>query len=429
MATRDRMAGQTQLALEEQAERSLPPTYATYEWTGEGLCERSGSDAVVYRYWDQPFACIIRRQHREEEDFLPLWPVLDAPDYGRTAEAKSVLAHHPRTLGTGIAAGPGAETAIGDYLASLPRLLLGLAAPFGAQQWLLLDLFRRSADLWKLVHRQTALGRLGTLSLTLELFCAAGRTAPRQRQNFAEFLSLSTREIVLHRFLGKRPSPSLLANLERFAPGAELLDEKAVKSAFASAGDTAVPDSLARLEGTLTARILAETGWMELTDAHALVAKGVPLPRLISTINAGLRNLTASERPAALRSLRQLNAPQPLQWWLSHWTTLASRSRSFPEAPIPATPLLTPLTTAAALSRESRRMRNGVDRFLADVLAGDLYFYHYDGTPAATICLAATGKNDWLLLDVLGEDGAGFNDSAYGEVLATLVTGQAANRD
>jgi len=420
MATRDLMAGQTQLALEQQPERSLPPTYATYEWTGEGLSERCGSDAILYAYWDRPFACTVRRQHREDQDLLPDWPVLDAPDYGRIAGDKSVLAHHPRTLGTGIAAGPGAETALADYLSSLPRLLTRLAAPFGDQQWLLLDLFRRSGDLWKLVHRQTAFGRLGTLSLTLELFSTAGRTAPRQRQNFAEFLSLSTREIVLHRFLGKRPAPALLAALERFPPGSNLLEDRDLKAAFAAATETSVPDSIARREDKKVRAILADTDWEAMLDARALIDKGVALPRLIATINAGLRNLTETERPGALKGLAQVRAPQSLQWWLAHWTMLASRSRTFPEPPIPPSPLLSPLTSAAELTLESRRMRNGVDRFLADVLAGDLFFYHFDGAPAATICLAATGKDDWILLEVLGEDGVPIQDEAFGEIISTL---------
>lgn len=429
MATRDMVAGQTQLALEENAERSLPPTYASYEWTGDGLSERCGSDAIVYAYWDRPFACTIRRQHREPQDFLPLWPVLDAPDYGRVAGTKSVLAHHPRTLGTGIAAGPGAEAAITDYLATLPRLLTRLAAPFGDQQWLLLDLFRRSGDLWKLVHRQTALGRLGTLSLTLELFCSAGRTAPRQRQNFAEFLTVSTREIILHRFLGKRPSPALLAALERFPPGIGLLAESVVKAAFA-AGCEAVPgEGLSRLEKKLTGAILAETAWADMADARSLIGSGVALPRLVATINSGQRNLTASERPAALAGLKQARAPQSLQWWLAHWTMLAGRSRSFPAAPVPPLPLLTPLETAAALQQESRRMRNGVDRFRDDVLAGDLYFCHFDGAPAATICLAQTGKEDWVLLDAVGEDGVPIQDEAFGEIVSYLAPSQAAKTD
>ncbi len=429
MATRNMAAGQQNLALEEQPERSLPPTYASYDWTSEGLAERSGSDAIVYSYWDRPFACTIRRQHREPQDVVPAWPVFDAPDYGRLAEEKSFLAHHPRTLGTGIAAGPGAEAALNGYLATLPRLLTRLAAPFGTHQWLVLDLFRRSGELWKLFHRQTALGRLGTLSLMLELFCAAGRTAPKQRQNFAEFLTLSCRETVLLRFLGKQPSPSLLAALERFPPGIDLLDEGAIKSALAQGAETPPPDSLTRLEARLTNAILAETGWAEMADVPALIDKGVSLPRLIATINTGLRNLTDSERPAALRGLRRANAPQSLQWWLSHWTMLAGRSRNFPEPPVPPTPILIPIATTQALHLESRRMRNGVDRFLDDVLAGDLYFYHFDGDPAATICLAATGSGDWVLLDAMGADGARLQDEAYAEILPALLPGQVSTKD
>lgn len=422
MATRDMLAGQQQLALEEQSERSLPPTYANYEWTGEGLCERSGSDTILYSYWDQPFACTIRRQHRDPEDFLPAWPMLDAPDYGRIATQKSVLAHHPRTLGTGIAAGPGAEKALAEYIATLPRLLVALAAPFGAQQWLLLDLFRRAPGLWKQVHRQTAFGRLGTLSLTLELFCAAGRTASRQRQAFADTLNLETRETLLHRFLKTTPPPALLAFLEQFPPGSDLLNERSIKSALSQAGAPQVSEDLTRLQQRSFSAILSETEWAGMTHVQALIDQGVPLPRLIATIKSGLRNLTASERPAALAGLKKIQAPQALQWWLMHWTTLAGRSRTFPAPPIPTAPMLTPLANAAQLQRESQRMRNGVDRYLADVLAGDLYFYHYDGHPAATICLAATGTNDWLLLEVLGEDGTHLQDGTCQEIVPSLLS-------
>lgn len=421
MATPDRLAGQQQLALEEHSERSLPPAYASYDWTSDGLCERSGSDAIVYAYWDRPFACTIRRQHREPQDFLPDWPVLEAPDYGRAAGARSVLAHHPRTLGTGIAAGPGAEKALSDYLATLPRLLTDLAAPFGAQQWLLLDLLRRAPGLWKQVQRQTALGRLGTLSLTLELFCAAGRTAPRQRQSFADFLTRETRETVLHRFLKTTSSPALLALLEQFPPGGGLLAERGIKSALSQEPAPSSSDDLTRLQKKLTGSVLSDTDWTEMIDVRALVDQGIPLPRLIATIKAGLRNLTESERPAALAGLAKIRAPQALQWWLVHWTTLAGRSRNFPAPPIPAAPMLTPLTNAAELQQESQRMRNGIDRFLADVLAGDLYFYHFDGVPAATVCLAATSKEDWLLLEVLGEDGVHLQDGAYADIIPALL--------
>eukprot|EP00903_Cladosiphon_okamuranus_P001914 g1912.t1 len=424
MAAPEKVAGQQRLALEEQVERSLPPNYASYEWTGEGLSERSGSDLVAYCYWDQPFACTIRRQHRDAEDFLPTWPVFDAPDYGRATGDKSVLAHHPRTLGTGIAAGPGADKALDEYLATLPRLLTRLAAPFGAQQWLVLDLFRRSEGLWKLFHRQAALGRLGALSLALELFSAAGRTAPRQRDSFADYLSRETRETVLFRFLKKNPSPSLLALLEQLPPGAGLLEERDFKAALAKNDDTAARACLERLREKQISNVLSNTDWGEKTDARRLVDSGMPLPRLIATINGGLRNLTASERPAALSALKKVRAPQALQWWLTHWTMLAGRSRNVPEPPIPCAPLLTPLGTAGALHQEAQRMRNGVDRFLPEVLAGDLFFYHFDGIPAATICLAATENGDWVFLEAVGEDGAKLQEGVYADIVPALLPRQ-----
>ena len=189
------------------------------------------------------------------------------------------------------------------------------------------------------------------------------------------------------------------------------------------------PTASPRLEDKKVRAILTETGWEAMLDARALIDKGVSLPRLIATINAGLRNLTETERPGALKGLAQVRAPQSLQWWLAHWTMLASRSRRFPDPPIPPSPLLSPLTSAAELTLESRRMRNGVDRFLADVLAGDLYFYHFDGAPAATICLAATGKDDWVLLEVLGEDGVPIQDGAFGEIVGFLAPSQAIKTD
>jgi hypothetical protein len=421
MAMKDGLAVQQQLLdLDEKPERSLPPTYASYDWTGGGLTERSGENAVVYCYWDQPFGCRIERQHREAEDFLPDWPVLDAPEYGRTAGEISVLAHHPKTLGTGVAAGPGADKALHDFIGALPRILVHLASPFGAQQWLLLDLFRRSPGLWRKVHQQTALGRLGALSLTLELFCAAGRTRPQQRQEFARFLSDTTRETVLRRYLGQCPEPAVLALLEQVPPGTGMLDHRALKSALNQKGDLADLKELVRLKAEKTKAVLAETDWPEMVQIESLLEKGLSLARIIHTIQSGLKNLTETERPGALKALKQVAVPQSLQWWLARWTTLANRSREFPSPPIPPASLLSPLQTAAALEEENRRMRNNVAWYLPEVLSGDLYFYHWDGHPAATLCLAASGNGDWMLLDALGEDGTPIHDEALAEIIAAV---------
>ncbi|QDG75095.1 hypothetical protein [Labrenzia sp. PHM005] len=423
MALKESLADQQQLALDEKPERALPPTYASYDWTNEGLAERSGENAVVYCYWDQPFGCKIQRQHRDPEDFLPDWPVFEAPDYGRTTGLRSVLAHHPKTLGTGIAAGPGADTALQEFIATLPRILVRLAAPFGNQQWLLMDLFRRAPGLWRKVHQQTALGRLGTLSLMLELFCAAGRIRPQQRQQFANFLDETTRETVLRRYLGRCPEAPILALLEQIPPGSGILERRAIKSALNSKNGSLDLKDLVRLKDEVTEAILSETGWPEKADIRALLGKGLSFARILHTVHFGLRNLTLSERPAALKALRDAKAPQSLNWWSTHWTTIATRSREFPPPPIPAASQLSPLQTGAALEEENRRMRNNIARFLPDILAGDLYFYHWDGHPAATLCLAVSGNGDWTLLDALGEDGTPIHDEALAEIIQAVQAG------
>lgn len=424
MATKNSLAGQQQqLALDAKPERTLPPTYASYDWIQDGLAERSGDNAVIYCYWDQPFGCKIQRQHREAEDFLPTWPLIEAPDYGRKADLKSVLAHHSKTLGTGITAGPGADNALQDYLATLPRVLLRLAAPFGPHQWLLLDLFRRSPSLWHKVYQQTALGRLGTLSLTLELFLAAGRIRPQQREEFARFLTNEPRETVLRRYLGSIPNPAVLALLEQFPPDSGLLDRRAIKSALKPATEESNLKELGRLKDEMTETILANTNWTEIANIRVLLAQGLSFARIIHTIQTVLKNLTASERPAALKALGKVQVPQSLQWWSAHWTMLAGRSRSFPKSPVPPAALLSPLETPAALEQESHRMRNGISQYLLDVLGGDLYFYHWDGDPPATLCLAATGSGDWILLDALGIDGTPLHEETRAQIIAAIQAG------
>ncbi len=421
MAAKESLAGQQhQLALDEQPERTLPPTYASYDWTGDGLAERSGDNAVVYYYWDQPFGCKVHRQHRDPEDLLPSWPIIDAPDFGRKANSKSVLAHCPKTLGTGISFGPNADKSIQDYLATLPRSLLSLAAPFGEQQWLLMDLFRRSPGLWRNVYQQTALGRLGTFSLTLELFLAAGRKRPQQREEFARFLTENTRETALRRYLGHCPDAKVLAILEQIPPETGLLERRAVKTALKPTGEFGDPKELIRLKDDITETILSNTDWEDVANIRALLAQGLSFVRITQTIQMVLKNLTPSERPAALKALSKVQVPQSLQWWSAHWTMLAGRSRSFPPPPIPSAPLLSPLETAAAMDQESRRMRNGNTRFLLDVLAGDLYFYHWDGDPPATLCLAATDSGDWILLDALSVDGAPVHPESLVEIVEAI---------
>ncbi|MGV2978183.1 hypothetical protein AB1P65_22200 [Roseibium alexandrii] len=424
MAMMENLAGQQkQLALDEKPERTLPPTYASYDWISEGLAERSGENAIIYAYWDQPFGCKVQRQNREPEDFLPDWPVLDAPDYGRKAELKSVLSHHPKTLGTGIAAGPGVDKAFQDYIATLPLSLTRLAAPFGAQQWLLLDLFRRAPGLWRKVHQQTGLGRLGTLSLTLELFCAAGRTRPQQRQQLATALNETTREVVLTRYLGQTPEPSLLALLEQVPPGSGILEHRALKAALNQKSETQDLKDLVRMKDEMTDRILKQTDWPETLQIRVLLDLGLSFARILHIVQSGLRNLTEAERAGALKALKLIASPQKMQWWLAHWTMLAGRSREVPPPPIPATSLLSPLQTLSAIEEENRRMRNGIARYVPDVLAGDLYFYHWDGHPAATLCLAVSGNGDWTLLEALGEDGVPIPEEALAEIMSAVQPG------
>lgn len=414
-------AAQQQLALEEKSPRAMPLTYASYDWTSEGLAERSGGDAIVYSYWDQPFGCQIRRQHQEPKVLLPDWPVFDAPDYGRSADARSVLAHHPRSLGTGIAAGPGADRSLQDYLATLPRLLVRLATPFGANQWLVLDLFRKNPDLWRKVHQQTALGRLGTLSLLLELFSAAGRTRPNQRAEFAAFLTTTCRETALRRYLGRCPDPAVLAMLEQMPPGAGMLGHRSIKSVLALGTNPKTQKELLRYKAEANSAILAATGWEAMADMRRLLESGLPLARLLQIMRSGLRNLTASERPAALAALKKIGAPQSLQWWSSQWTTLSRRSRSFPEPPLPPTDKLTALATPAALEAENRRLEFDLTRYLDDVLAGDLYFYRLEGDPAAVLCLAATDSGDWILLDALDPSGSRPDAAVMDEIAASML--------
>ncbi|GGB60677.1 hypothetical protein GCM10011316_35880 [Roseibium aquae] len=399
-----------------------PPVYASYEWTGEGLRETAGGDAVLYRYWDQGFGCALLRHGYRPIDMVIDWPLFDAPAFGAVSETVSLLAHLPRSLGPLTLPGPRSELAFMDYLASQPTVLTRLATPFGASQWLLLDLTRRTPGLWRRLVRQTAQGRLGLLSIALDRFRGAAQRGPDARQDLGQQLRDFEREQLARSLFHASVPVQTLARLDQLPPGqcfmtpAELrqLQDCERVDVFDQVIESATVRALSRFFKTAPLK--------DYPGLSGLIGGRISPARLFYTVETGFDALERAEHAAARRALSEVRSLQALQWWFKSVSDLARRSRPFPSPPLAAGQPLRALMTPEALRGAGVRAGTDLMQFLPHVLLGELYFYEWQapGNPAI-LALASTRRGDWVLLEIYGPEAVPVSPDLQSHILRHLI--------
>jgi len=76
----------------------------------------------------------------------------------------------------------------------------------------------------------------------------------------------------------------------------------------------------------------------------------------------------------------------------------------FPPPPVAANDRLQPITSAKRMRAEARRMHNCLGSLAQSVLEGSRYFYRWNGSEPATVCLVKNPTGRWVLHDALGKD-------------------------
>ncbi|MBO6758448.1 MAG: hypothetical protein JJ902_19095 [Roseibium sp.] len=390
---------QAALDLHQSGDRDSIPVYATYHWTPQGLTEKFETGAVVYGFWERLFGCWISSGDERLDEILPSWPVFSDPLSGVNGSPVSVLARGKAISDIKVKPGHRADVYLAEYLNSVPVTVRRLAAPFGRAQWLVLDLCYQQRGFWRFLHKERTHGRTGVTGLLLRLFMDAGQTGREDRAAFAVRLMTSKRMDLFGELIGRTLSGAILPFLEKLPASLQEDHDKhlleALKTGEPEIVSAAVSDIVNEVFSTFPEPL-------DRIDAAGLMAQGVPISRLHYVLSEGMRHLTDRQKKAALHGLSDIRAPHTLQWWFARWTDLGYKSRRFPAPPVAATGPLLPISSRYGLEAEQTGMNNGAATYLSEILAGELYLYHWEGPEPATICLAATSAGDWLFHDAFG---------------------------
>jgi len=421
MASSDSLPANATLPLFGELTPAPPPSYATYEWTQDGLREAAGADAILYRYWDRGFGCALLRHGYPPIDVVIDWPILASPTFATEPEQLSVLAHVPQSLGAHVNPGPRSELAFMDYIASLPTSLVRLAAPFGKCQWLMLDLLRRAPGLWRVLATLAARGQYGVLSLYLSRFQSALQRGPDARQDLAEDLAQFDRSRLVGDLIPCALPVETVAALDRISPGRGCLPATDLRRLQEAEHHSKVD----RIAESATVRSIASLfRTPPLTDfpnLSGLTGDRMPAVRLAHTVETGLQNLSSAQEPAARKSLLNVQSLQALQWWVKSTRDLALNSLPFPAPPLAARPPLEALCTAGDLREASQHVGYDLSQFLPQILSGELFFFSWKTGEPAVVVLASTQRGDWVFLEAFGKSGCSIPADLRDELFTHLM--------
>lgn len=106
------------------------------------------------------------------------------------------------------------------------------------------------------------------------------------------------------------------------------------------------------------------------------------------------------------------------------WDSRIAAIAPFPHPPVTLPQPFEPIDTFRKLKSEGRRMNNCSVEYLAEVLAGKSYFYHWSGPEAATVRLIHTSTGGWLPEDISGCRNARLSSSAIVVIRAAVRAAQ-----
>lgn len=393
---------QPSLALEAESGTPVSALYASYQWTDVGLREEVADGAVLYGYWDHVFGCWIAENNDKPQELVPDWPFLAASIPDPEASRLSVLNHRAPGDGRPLRPGPRADVFFAEYINTIPTICQRLAAPFGAAQWMVLDLIHQKTGFWRFLLREQVHGRLGWIRLILTLFQKGDLPDRADRQALAARLMASKRPDLMLDHLGGPLDAALLRRMSTLPASMTKDDMEWLLDVIEDMDPASAIERINQRSLELeTAAISVPERFCRSTIAK-LLQQGVPATRINYLVKEATRLLSETQKRAAIQTFSEIRAPQSLQWWVARWTDMEHRNRPFPRPPAAARAPLFPIVDYQGLKAEAHAMQNGLTTFLPDVLAGDLAFYHWDGQEPATVCLAATPAGDWIFHEALG---------------------------
>ena len=262
------------------------------------------------------------------------------------------------------------------FFSQIPTRLRMLVAPLGQYQWVGLDLISQMKGFAPFLESEIFEGHIQYISACFAL-SSVEKMPRRRRSTFARTLMTRKRPELISELSGICLGPAAVRNLYK-------LGEKPLsRSTYLAFLKSCSEPRSAKIFGH--ARQIAPNAIKLWKNAPTESRIAGALEFLLGNCQSDGKSKTPMIRPDQIRS-----APLDQRWsWFS-----------FP--PIPGSEQLQPITSAAEMRREGRRMRSCLGAEAAIVQAGEVYFYKWTGRERATVMLQRVEDGDWTYGEALG---------------------------
>jgi hypothetical protein len=406
-----------------------------YRFEAGTLLEELDTRRQVYGRWDKLFGCWkIDTRTNASTEIVPTWVPLNSRGIWRdpldirfenAPKASWLLSPKWRYE---------ANAAFAAYFSSIPHRIRSVVAPFGHYQWLALDMIWQVPEFAHFLDEEMFNGSLQYVFACMALGDATklSRAARRnlandmmtaKRSNLLSILSAvtSTKKVLrLLKKLGDRPHrASTYLSLFDF-----IAHEPSCKALLHA--DALDPNSIRLLNGfprgflapNLVRLIIDHPDECEILCDYDDYEPGSGFRTLVDLYP----ELSSDWQNRVHKSLRTVKNGNELPEWGEQWAHRLSEVIQFPSPPFRANHNLIPLATAKAVRQEALAMRNCISRMIGRVMAGEIFFYNWDGPEPATVMVEKSSDGSWGFSEAHGYSNHPLDDQTKGYIRSFVET-------
>jgi hypothetical protein len=389
-----------------------------YKFQTGTLLEELDTRRHVYGLWDKLFGCWkIDTTSHESHEIIPTWIPLNSRGIWRdpldirfenAPKASWLLSAKWRYE---------ANAAFAAYFSNIPHRIRSVVAPLDRHQWLGLDLIWQIPEFAYFLDEEIFNGSQQYVFACLALSNAEtlSRTA---RRDLAKTIMTSRRAGLLSDLAAIPNSKKILRLLNKLGdqpcqPGTYLGLMKFLNEAPSSKellhADTINLNAVDLLNGfpsgfvtpNFVRFVLEDPDECEILCSYDDYEAGSGFRTVVDIFP----ELSPDWKTRIRTSLGSVRNGNTLPDWGERWAQRLTEVIQFPSPPFLATQHLIPLATAKAVRQESQAMQNCVSRMISRVMAGEIYFYNWDGPEPATVMIEKSSDSSWRF-----EEAHGFNN-------------------
>ncbi len=414
---------QINFPFEQSYDRRATPVCSTYRPARDGLIERFGKRYVIYGHWHKLFGCWFVDEScspHATKEILPDWPIFFAPPQYVQASQISALHYLDLNEPRQLIVGNGANLSFASYLQTIPTLLQKLVLPYGAKQWLALDLCHQIPSFWRFLFTERETDNLGYTGTCFAALFSEEEHSRTHRRKFGEMIAHQNRQDVLRQMLKREFTRSEIRIISKLSPDITWEGVKNALEAISSPNSNAAMRNSEQVSPELVQAINNLPANFVHPNLSILVDDSNSVEYLSNKINCVIRNITPVQVQEAAKAFGKLRSIRDVDMWAANWMEKGKKNISYPPLPFKVEAPLRPIENFTELEAEGRLMRNCVADFFQEVFDRDLYFFHWGGEEPATICFMSTPSGEWRFAEALGYGNTELSPETLKEIMSKI---------